>query len=97
MRGMKSIRNESLRKNQMIYVPERSSLDSEWSRTVPVGDYINTARYHDGAPSISLDGNMLLCRSKCPGGMGHQDIWRVTSHPMIRRKCRQFNEMYTTA
>jgi len=59
-----------------IYLYKATSSNGSWSNSKPLP--FNNAAYDVRNPSISKDGKTLYFSSNMPGGMGGEDIWKVS-------------------
>ncbi|MHC4539935.1 MAG: protein kinase domain-containing protein [Planctomycetota bacterium] len=57
-----------------IWITNRQTMDSPWTRPVNLGVMINTA-FADSSPSISADGLFLYFCSNRPAGFGDMDLY----------------------
>jgi hypothetical protein len=69
-----------------LYVANRAGRGARWEEPVAL-DSLNTATFHDQAPSISRDGRLLFFSSdRAPGGFGGRDLYvshRVDPRPRV--------------
>jgi hypothetical protein len=60
-----------------LWVATRATGDDVWSTPIALPTPLNTPQY-DGQPAISVDGLLLIFRSKREGGIGANDMWMST-------------------
>ena len=70
-----------------FYMTTRETIDADWSPPFNIGQPVNTP-YDEIAPYISFDAQTLyFCdypwRDPRPGGMGGNDIWKVSVLPLV--------------
>jgi outer membrane protein OmpA-like peptidoglycan-associated protein len=63
-------------KKGKIYLFKATKVDNEWTNATPLP--FNAIEYSVRNPSISADGKTLYFSSDMPGGLGGEDIWKVS-------------------
>lgn len=63
-------------KKGKIYLFKASKIDGEWTHITPLP--FNSIDYSTRNPSLSTDGKTLYFSSDMPGGLGGEDIWKVS-------------------
>jgi outer membrane protein OmpA-like peptidoglycan-associated protein len=63
-------------KNGKIYLFKATKVNGEWTSATPLP--FNSPTYSVRNPSLSEDGKTLYFSSNMPGGLGGEDIWKVT-------------------
>jgi outer membrane protein OmpA-like peptidoglycan-associated protein/tetratricopeptide (TPR) repeat protein len=81
--GSESFNESEYQKNKekrlkygQIYLYKATKEGDKWSKGQPLS--INSKEYSARNPSISKDGKTLYFSSDMPGGMGGEDIWKVS-------------------
>lgn len=59
-----------------IYLYKSTKQDGVWSKGTPLA--LNSTAYSMRNPSLSTDGKTLYFSSDMPGGLGKEDIWKVS-------------------
>lgn len=63
-------------KKGKVYLFKATKVNNEWTNTTPLP--FNQIEYSVRNPSISKDGKTLYFSSDMPGGLGGEDIWKVS-------------------
>lgn len=63
-------------KKGRIYTFKTTKVNNEWANATPLP--FNSITYSVRNPSVSADGKTLYFSSDMPGGLGGEDIWKVT-------------------
>lgn len=72
--GEKMIFSRNISDNEDFYIAEKK--DNKWTIPVPLSNKINTAKFNEGAQSISADGRYLFFTGcNRPDGLGRCDIY----------------------
>ena len=65
-----------------IWAATRPTADAEWGTAVNLGPTVNDS-FNDLWPSISPDASTLYFLSERPGGVGGEDVWKVSVMPLV--------------
>ena len=63
-------------KKGKIYLFKATKVDNEWANAIPLP--FNNITYSVRNPSVSADGKTLYFSSDMPGGLGGEDLWKVS-------------------